>query len=108
MAMKPSRSSRYRKVGKHWEYDGLYYPDFLVLSRDAEGKIDRVCIIETKGEGYAAKFKERKDFMETVFVPQNNQAFRRERFHYLYLKDTDSVEKRMVNTMKMINEFFKD
>lgn len=98
----------YRKVGKHWEYDGLYYPDFLVLSRDAEGKIDRVCIIETKGEGYAAKFKERKDFMETVFVPQNNQAFRRERFHYLYLKDTDSVEKRMVNTMKMINEFFKD
>lgn len=98
----------YRKVGKHWEYDGLYYPDFLVLSRDAEGKIDRVCIIETKGEGYAAKFKERKDFMEKVFVPQNNQAFRRERFHYLYLKDTDSVEKRMVNTMKMINEFFKD
>ena len=98
----------YRKVGKHWEYDGLYYPDFLVLSRDAEGKIDRVCIIETKGEGYAAKFKERKDFMETVFVPQNNQAFRRERFHYLYLKDTDSFEKRMVNTMKMINEFFKD
>lgn len=98
----------YRKVGKHWEYDGLYYPDFLMLSRDAEGKIDRVCIIETKGEGYAAKFKERKDFMEKVFVPQNNQAFRRERFHYLYLKDTDSVEKRMVNTMKMINEFFKD
>ena len=98
----------YRKVGKHWEYDGLYYPDFLVLSRDVEGKIDRVCIIETKGEGYAAKFKERKDFMEKVFVPQNNQAFRRERFHYLYLKDTDSFEKRMVNTMKMINEFFKD
>lgn len=98
----------YRKVGKHWEYDGLYYPDFLVLSRDAEGKINRVCIIETKGEGYAAKFKERKDFMEKVFVPQNNQAFRRERFHYLYLKDTDSFEKRMVNTMKMINEFFKD
>lgn len=98
----------YRKVGKHWEYDGLYYPDFLVLSRDAEGKIDRVCIIETKGEGYAAKFKERKDFMEKVFVPQNNQAFRRKRFHYLYLKDTDSFEKRMVNTMKMINEFFKD
>ena len=98
----------YRKVGKHWEYDGLYYPDFLGLSRDAEGKIDRVCIIETKGEGYAAKFKERKDFMEKVFVPQNNQAFRRERFHYLYLKDTDSFEKRMVNTMKMINEFFKD
>ncbi len=98
----------YRKVGKHWEYDGLYYPDFLVLSRDTEGKIDRVCIIETKGEGYAAKFKERKDFMEKVFVPQNNKAFHRERFHYLYLSDSDSVEKRMANTMQMINDFFKD
>ena len=98
----------YRKVGKHWEYDGLYYPDFLVLSRDAEGKIDRVCIIETKGEGYAAKFKERKDFMEKVFVPQNNKAFHRERFHYLYLSDSDSVERRMADTMQMIKEFFKD
>ena len=98
----------YRKVGKHWEYDGLYYPDFLVLSRDAEGKIDRVCIIETKGEGYAAKFKERKDFMEKVFVPQNNKAFHRERFHYLYLQDIDSIGKRMVDTMQMIKEFFKD
>ncbi len=98
----------YRKVGKHWEYDGLYYPDFLVLSRDADGKIDRVCIIETKGEGYAAKFKERKDFMQKVFVPQNNKAFHRERFHYLYLQDTDSVEKRMAKTMQMINDFFKD
>lgn len=98
----------YRKVGKHWEYDGLYYPDFLVLSRDAEGKIDRVCIIETKGEGYAAKFKERKDFIEKVFVPQNNEAFHRERFYYLYLSDSDSAEKRMVHTMQMIKEFFKD
>ena len=33
----------YRKVGKHWEYDGKYVPDFLVLSRDAEGHIDRIC-----------------------------------------------------------------
>lgn len=98
----------YRKVGKHWQYDGLYYPDFLVLSRDAEGKIDRICIIETKGEGYAAKFRERREFMEKVFVPKNNEAFHRKRFSYLYIEDTLSAEKRMAKTMQMINDFFKD
>ncbi len=96
----------YRKVGEHWEYDGLYYPDFLVLSRDAEGKIDRVCIIETKGEGYAAKFKERKEFMEDVFVPQNNKAFHRERFRFLYIEDKLSHEQRIMRTMQEINNFF--
>ena len=98
----------YRQVGKHWQYDGLYYPDFLVLSRDTEGKIDRICIIETKGEGYAAKFKERREFMEKVFVPKNNEAFHRNRFSYLYIEDTLSPEKRMAETMQMINDFFKD
>ncbi len=97
----------YRNTGRHWEYDGLYYPDFLVLSRDAEGKIDRICIIETKGEGYAAKFRERKDFMEQVFVPKNNEAFHRRRFHYLYLEDTLSPEKRIARTTQMINDFFQ-
>lgn len=96
----------YRRVGKHWQYDGLYYPDFLVLSRDAEGKIDRICIIETKGEVYAAKFKERLEFMRDVFVPKNNEAFHRKRFQFLYLEDTISAEKRMAKTLQMIKEFF--
>ena len=96
----------YRKVGKHWEYDGKYVPDFLVLSRDAEGRIDRICIIETKGEGYAAKFKERKEFMQNVFVPKNNEAFHRERFRYLYLEDTDTPQVRMAKTLQMIQDFF--
>ena len=96
----------YRKVGKHWQYDGLYYPDFLVLSRDAEGRIDRICIIETKGEVYAAKFKERLEFMRDVFVPKNNEAFHRKRFQFLYLEDTISAEERMAKTLQMIKEFF--
>ena len=96
----------YRRVGKHWQYDGLYYPDFLVLSRDAEGKIDRICIIETKGEVYAAKFKERLEFMRDVFVPKNNEAFHRKRFQFLYLEDTISAEERMAKTLQMIKEFF--
>ena len=96
----------YRRVGKHWQYDGLYYPDFLVLSRDAEGRIDRICIIETKGEVYAAKFKERLEFMRDVFVPKNNEAFHRKRFLFLYLEDTISAEERMAKTLQMIKEFF--
>lgn len=96
----------YRRVGKHWQYDGLYYPDFLVLSRDAEGKIDRICIIETKGEVYAAKFKDRLEFMRDVFVPKNNEAFHRKRFQFLYLEDTISAEERMAKTLQMIKEFF--
>lgn len=96
----------YRKVGKHWEYDGKYVPDFLVLSRDAEGHIDRICIIETKGEGYAAKFQERREFMQNVFVPKNNEAFHRERFRYLYLEDTDNPQVQMAKTMQMIKDFF--
>ena len=95
-----------RRVGKHWQYDGLYYPDFLVLSRDAEGRIDRICIIETKGEVYAAKFKERLEFMRDVFVPKNNEAFHRKRFQFLYLEDTISAEERMAKTLQMIKEFF--
>ena len=96
----------YRRVGKHWQYDGLYYPDFLVLSRDAEGRIDRICIIETKGEVYAAKFKERLEFMRDVFVPKNNEAFHRKRFQFLYLENTISAEERMAKTLQMIKEFF--
>lgn len=96
----------YRRVDKHWQYDGLYYPDFLVLSRDAEGRIDRICIIETKGEVYAAKFKERLEFMRDVFVPKNNEAFHRKRFLFLYLEDTISAEERMAKTLQMIKEFF--
>ena len=96
----------YKQVGKHWQYDGLYYPDFLVLSRDAEGKIDRICIIETKGEVYASKFRERLRFMREEFVPRNNEAFHRERFQFLYLEDTDSVEVRMAKTVSMLKEFF--
>lgn len=98
----------YRKTASgHWMYDGLYVPDFLVVSRTAEGAIDRICIIETKGEGYAPKFKERLEFMRDVFVPKNNEQYKRDRFRFLYLEDTDGHEERIKKTIQMINEFFK-
>ena len=97
----------YRKEGNHWQYDGLYVPDFLVVSRADDGSLDRICIIETKGEGYAAKFKERREFMEKVFVPCNNEKYGTERFSFLYLEDTDTPEARVQKTITKINQFFK-
>lgn len=97
----------YRKKGKHWQYDGLYVPDFLIVSRNEDGALDRICIVETKGEGYADKFKERLEFMRDVFVPRNNEKYGRERFNFLYLEDKITPQERVRRTITMINEFFK-
>lgn len=97
----------YKQVGKEWTYIGKYVPDFLLLSRKDDGKIHRIIIIETKGEGFAAKFADRKKFMETEFIQKNNERFGYERFHFLYLEDTQSKEEREKLTIKTIKEFFK-
>lgn len=96
----------YRREGSHWRYDGQYVPDFLVLSRDGSGGIDRICIIETKGEGFAPKFRDRLEFMQKVFVPKNNEAFHRERFRFLYVEDSLPKDKRIEATMRMLADFF--
>ncbi len=92
----------------HWLYIGKYVPDFLLLRRNAEGAIHKVIIIETKGEGFAAKFADRKRFMETEFVKKNNEHFGYERFDFLYLEDTLSQKQRDQKTAEAINNFFKD
>lgn len=97
----------YKQVGKEWTYIGKYVPDFLLLSRKDDGTIHRIIIIETKGEGFAAKFADRKKFMETEFIQKNNERFGYERFHFLYLEDTQSKEEREKLTIKTIKEFFK-
>lgn len=97
----------YKQVGKEWTYIGKYVPDFLLLSRKDDGTIHRIIIIETKGEGFAAKFADRKKFMETEFIQKNNERFGYERFHFLYLEDTQSKEEREKLTIKTIIEFFK-
>ncbi len=97
----------YQKNGNEWRYIGMYYPDFLLLNRNADGGINKVIIIETKGEGYAAKFAERKKFMETEFVKKNNEKFGYQRFQFLYLEDTLSSEERRQKTLSAINDFFQ-
>ena len=96
----------YTKVGGNWRYIGRYVPDFLLLSRDEEKQIEKVIIIETKGEGFAAKFKERKIFMESEWIKKNNEKFGYQRFDFLYLEDTLTAEQRREKTLEAIKVFF--
>ena len=91
----------YKRTGKLWQYIGKYVPDFLLLSRDQDNRINKIIIIETKGEGFAAKFADKRDFMETEFVQKNNEKF-------LYLEDTQTPEQRRATTLNAINSFFNE
>ena len=95
----------YKRVADNWRYIGRYVPDFLLLSRNEQKQIDKVIIIETKGEGFAAKFKDRLDFM-SEFVKKNNDKFGYQRFDFLYLEDTISPEQRRQKTLAAIKNFF--
>ena len=98
----------YQQKGGTWRYAGRYVPDFLLLSRKDDGSIDRVVIIETKGEGFAAKFADRLQFMQTEFIRRNNEKFGYRRFDFLYLEDTLTAEQRREKTLQKINDFFND
>lgn len=96
----------YKQTGREWRYIGKYVPDFLLLKRNEDGSIHRIIIIETKGEGFAAKFADRRQFMETEFIHKNNDCFGYERFRFLYLEDTLTEEEREKKTIKAIKDFF--
>jgi hypothetical protein len=95
----------YKRVADNWRYIGRYVPDFLLLSRNEQKQIDKVIIIETKGEGFAAKFKDRLNFM-SEFVKKNNDKFGYQRFDFLYLEDTITPEQRRQKTLAAIKNFF--
>lgn len=97
----------YKKHGKNWSLLGNYTPDFLVISRDEQGAIKQILIIETKGEGFAAKFAERRQFMEEEFVKLNNERFGYNRFSFLYIEDTMTPAEQDKKTITAINQFFK-
>ncbi len=107
-AMTEFKVKCYKQSAGVWQYVGMYTPDFLILQRK-EGKIHKVMIAETKGEIYAndLKFKDKKEFVETEFLRQNNTAYGYERFEYLYLEDTMSGKDRLVLTQKTICNFFE-
>lgn len=97
----------YKKSGKNWSLLGYYTPDFLMISRNEQGAIKQILIIETKGEGFAAKFTERRQFMEEEFVKLNNERFGYNRFSFLYIEDTMTPAEQDIKTITAINQFFK-
>ena len=96
----------YKRNGTRWNYIGKYVPDFLLLSRNEANEIDKVIIIETKGEGFAPAFADKKAFMETEFIRKNNEKFGYKRFDFLYLEDTLTAEQRRQKTVEAIHQFF--
>ena len=99
----------YKKSGGKWNYIGKYTPDFLIIKRK-DGAIHKAIIVETKGQIYAndPTFVDKRRFMETEFVKQNNSAFGYERFDYLYLEDTMTESERITITHNKIKAFFEE
>lgn len=95
----------YTKRGRAWKLDGYYYPDFIMLTRNSDNTINKIVIVETKGEGFAGKFIPRRQFMDDVFIKLNNDKFGRERFQYLYIEDTLDGPARLQETVNKINSF---
>ena len=95
----------YKQNGAKWTYIGMYTPDFLIIKRK-DGKIHKAIIVETKGEGFEAKFADKKTFMESAFLQKNNEKFGYTRFDFLYMPDTLSDSERMNRTHDKICEFF--
>lgn len=96
----------YAKRGNSWKKLPNYYPDFLMLTRNSDNTIDKVIIIETKGEGFAGKFVPRRQFMDESFIKLNNEKVGYHRFEFLYIEDTLTKEERLQKTINKINSFF--
>ena len=96
----------YKQKGENWSYIGEYVPDFLLLNRNEDNNIKQVIIIETKGEGFAEKFAERRTFM-SEFVRLNNEKFGYNKFDFLYIEDTLNKTEQDTLTISAINNFFK-
>ncbi len=89
-----------------WSSIGKYTPDFLILKRTEKDKIHKVLIIETKGEVYAEKFKPKKTFITDYFLSQNNQQYGYDKFDFLYLADSQTINENLATLNTKINQFF--
>lgn len=85
---------------------GLYTPDFLILKRE-NNIISKVLILETKGEGYALNFKDKKDFMKD-FVESNNEKYGYAKFDFLYIDDSQNKEQQIAQIHNALQAFFNE
>lgn len=89
---------------------GLYTPDFLIIRRDNNNKIDKVLIIETKGQGFKnqQEFIDRRNYIEKEFIKFNNKKFGYKKFDYLYIEDTLNEDQIMSKLNDKLYEFLKE
>lgn len=108
-AMTEFKIKCYRRSDRAWHYVGMYTPDFLIVKRK-DGEIHKAIIVETKGAIYAndPTFRDKRSFMKSEFLRQNNEAFGYERFEYLYLEDSFPEAERIRLTHEKICDFFKE
>ena len=99
----------YKKEKERIKKIGLYTPDFLIIKRE-KNIINKVLIVETKGEGFATQqdFIDRRNYVESDFIKFNNKKYGYSKFDYLYIEDTlknnDIIEK----LNEKIKNFFKE
>ena len=99
----------FQKKGNSWRNIGRYTTDFLIIQRAPNKKaIKKALMVETKGEGYAhdPNFQARKSFVESKFLEQNKEQFGYDKFDFLYLQDTDSIDDNIVRLNRKITKFF--
>lgn len=98
----------FAKNGKNWKNIGRYTTDFLIIQRK-ENAIHKALLVETKGEGFKndPAFLQKKNFVETEFLKQNNDKFGYQRFNFLYLEDGTDIANNIVAINNKIDEFFK-
>ena len=99
-----------KNTTNHWNKVGQYTTDFLIIERKEKAKINRVLMIETKGEGFSHNpdFLKRKHFVETEFLRINQEKFGYKRFDFLYIEDRKDDKASLAQLNKRINEFFND
>lgn len=100
----------YKTENKVLKKVGLYTPDFLIIRRDNDNKIDKVLIIETKGKGYKeqSEFIDRRNYIEKEFIKFNNKKFGYNKFDYLYIEDTLTDSQIISKLNDKLYEFLKE
>ena len=100
----------YKTENKVLKKVGLYTPDFLIIRRDNDNKIDKVLIIETKGKGYneQSEFIDRRNYIEKEFIKFNNKKFGYNKFDYLYIEDTLTDSQIVSKLNDKLYEFLKE
>jgi len=99
----------YEKKDARWRRIGRYTPDFLVIKRK-DRCIHKILIVETKGSGFADQpgFKARRHFVESEFLPMNNEKFGYNRFDYLVLPDNHKMDDNLLLFKTKIETFFEE